>query len=232
VGEIEPEDQAHDLMALLKTQTVAVIKTAPSEDVAVMALYHESLGLLRYAELRVITIIEQLKPAAEDLALIRKLRKTLEWTKKEWTGPIREKLDAVNAAFKILLEPIEQADKITSDKMLAFDREQQRIRQEQENINRLREEAAQKQKELTGEITEVERVEVAPEAPHRIFTEVGTAGQRENWKWQVVDINLVPREYLMINAGMLTPVVKASKGRITIPGVRIYNEPILQVNVR
>ncbi|GAI94168.1 unnamed protein product, partial [marine sediment metagenome] len=52
------------------------------------------------------------------------------------------------------------------------------------------------------------------------------------WKWEVVDFALVPDSYKMINSGVLTPVVKASKGKIEIPGIRIFNEPIIAVNTR
>jgi len=66
----------------------------------------------------------------------------------------------------------------------------------------------------------------------RVQTDLGIAGQRDNWKYEVIDINLVPREYLMINASMLTPIVKASKGKIVIPGIRVFNEPIIAINTR
>ena len=86
---------------------------------------------------------------------------------------------------------------------------------------------------LTGELTKsVNLVEVLPPVPTRTQTDMGTAGMRDNWKWEEIDKNLIPREYLMVNAGMLTPIVKASKGRVVIPGIRIFNQPIIAVTTK
>ena len=207
----------------------ALIKVKPELDLQVMAFYTEALELKRYAEARVIKTLEDMKPANDDLNIIRKLKKNMEARRKEYLAPFQDHVKEVNEAYKNLMEPVDIADKITADKMLAFNREQERIRREQEEINRLRMEAAQKDAALhNGEISEpVNLVEVIPEAPKRTITDIGTTGQRDNWKWEIQDITIVPREYLMVNAGMLTPIVKASKGKISIPGIRIYNEPIL-----
>ncbi len=210
------------------TYTVAV-RVKPETDEQVQSWYNEALGLQKYAEARVIKTVEDLKPANDDLVTIRRLKKLLEEKRKEYVKPLQDHVKSINDSFKTFMEPIEVADKVTSQKILAFTAEQGRIRKEQEEINQLRIEAAQKDAALhNGEISEpVNLVEVIPEVPTTIKTEVGSTGQRDNWKWEVQDINLVPREYLMINVGMLTPVVKASKGKIVIPGIKIYNEPIL-----
>ena len=131
-----------------------------------------------------------------------------------------------------LMEPIEQADKTTRQKILAFQAEQERIRREQEEINRLRMEAARKDAALhNGEISEsVDLVEVVPEAPKRVSTDMGTVGQRMIRKWEVIDFSAVPDEFKLIDAGKITKVVKAGIGSIS--GVRIYEEPILTVNTR
>ena len=87
--------------------------------------------------------------------------------------------------------------------------------------------------ELKGELTEsVNLVEVAPEVPKRVSTDMGTVAQRNNWKWEVIDFTIVPDSYKMINAGVLTPIVKASKGKIQIPGIRIFNEPGIVVTTK
>uniref|UniRef100_A0A6M3KLP9 Uncharacterized protein n=2 Tax=viral metagenome TaxID=1070528 RepID=A0A6M3KLP9_9ZZZZ len=207
----------------------ALIKVKPELDLQVMAFYAEAVKLKEYAEARVITTLEDMKPANDDLNIIRKLKKAMEARRKEYLAPFQDHVKEVNEAYKNLMEPVDMADKITTDKMLAFNREQDRIRREQEEINRLRMEAAQKDAALhNGEISEpVNLVEVIPEAPKRTTTDIGTTGQRDNWKWEVVDFSLVSDDYKIINAGVLTPIVKASKGKISISGIRIYNEPIL-----
>ena len=213
----------------METEITAIIKISPSSDAQVMAFYNEAIGLQRYAEARVIKTTEDMKPANDDLNIIRRLRKMMEEKRKEYVSPLNDHVKVINNTFKTLMEPVEIADKITGDKMLAFNREQDRIRREQEEVNRLRQLAAEKDAALhNGEISEpVNLVEVIPEAPRRISTDMGSSGMRDNWVWKLIDIRLVPVDYLMVNVGVLTPVVKASKGRLTIPGIEIYNEPII-----
>ncbi len=212
----------------------ALVKVRPEIDIQVLSFLAESNRLRDYAEARIITTAEDLKPATNDLSIIAKVKKGMEERRREYIRPLDDHKKAINDAFKMLMLPIETADKVTREKVLAFNAEQDRIRREQEEINRLRMEAAQKDAALhNGEISEpVNLVEVITEVAKRTTTDMGSSGMRDNWKWEVVDINLVPREYLMINAGMLTPIVKASKGKIVIPGVRMFNEPILAVNAR
>lgn len=210
-------------------QAAALVITKPDADPEVIAFYSEALVLQRYAEARVIITAEDMKPANDDLNTIRRLRKAMENKRKDYLSPFQEHVKEVNEAYKRLMAPVEIADKVTSDKMLAFTRAQDHIRSEQEEVNRLRKLAADKDAALhNGEISEsVNLVEVIPEVPRRVQTEMGSSGMRDNWQWEVVDFKLVPDEYKVINAGVLTPMVKATKGRVPIPGIRIYNEPII-----
>lgn len=215
-------------------QSTALVNINPKADSQVVAFYNEALRLEVYARERVIKTTEDLKPATNDLSIIAKVKKGMEERRKEYIRPLQDHVKSINDTFKILMTPIETADKLTRDKMLTFNAEQDRIRREQEEINRLRMEAAQKEAALhEGEITEpVKLVEVIPEAPKRTQTDMGIAGMRDNWKWEVEDFSQVPDAYKMINVGILTPMVKASKGKIPIPGIRMFNEPILAVNTR
>jgi len=128
------------------------------------------------------------------------------------------------------MAPVEEADKITRNKVLAYQAERERIRQEQENINRLRMEAAKKEMELKGELTEsVNLVEVIPETPKHVFADTGSLGVRDNWKLiEVTDFALLPDEYKIADVVKLGKVIRA--GLHTIPGCKIENVPTLAVN--
>jgi hypothetical protein len=220
----EPEGYYHGV----KIET-ALVKIKPEADAEVMAFYIEAVMLRQYAEARVILTNDDLKPANNDLIIIRKVKKAMEEKRKDYLRPFQDHVKETNDAYKALMEPIEQADKITAGKMLAFDAEQKRkIREaeaiEAEKLALARREAELKGGEITVDLTPIEKPEAVPD---RVRTEMGSSGQRDNWKWEVTDISQIPREYLMINAGMLTPIVKASKGKIIIPGIRVYNEPII-----
>ena len=210
-------------------QTTTSIVQIPSPEIIIASLREQASGLLQYATERVVQTAEDVKTATEDLSIIRKSKKLLEEKRKEYVTPLNNQVKLINDTFKLVSDPLNQADKLTTDKMLAYDAEQRRIRREQEAINQEKIDLARREAELNlGEFTvDTTPVVVAPEPPKKIQTDLGTAGQRDNWTWELMDINLVPREYLMVNAGMLTPIVKASKGRIVIPGIKIFNKPFL-----
>ncbi len=211
---------------LVKT-TTALIKISPEADVEVKSFYAEALKLQLYAETRVITTIEDLLPASDDLLLIRRLKRTMEDKRKEYVKPLQDHVKTINDAFKTLMEPIEIADEVTEEKILAFTLKQKLIREEQEKINALRLEAAKKEMELKGELTEsVNLVEVIPEAPKRVHTDIGTVGTMTTWKFEVIDFHILPDEYKLVDAAKLGKVVRA--GLRSIPGVRIYSEDSLR----
>ena len=213
----------------METPTTTLVKITPSADLEVMAFYNDALKLAEYAEKRVIARAEDLKPATDDLSLIAKIKKALEEKRKEYVKPLQDHVKTINDAFEFLMEPIKTADKVTRAKILAFQAQQERIRREQEEINRLRIEAAQKEMELKGELTEpVNLVEVMV-APKIVRTEMGTVGQRLIAKWEVVNFSQVPDEFKIIDSAKVTKLVK---GGGTIPGIRVWQEPILAVNTR
>jgi len=217
----------------METQTTTLIKIAPSSDSEVQAFYNQALQLREYAEARVIATFEDLMPATIDLSLIAKIKKGIEEKRKEYVQPLQFHVKEINDAFKALMEPIETADKITRQKILAFNAEQDRIRREQEEVNRLRMEAAQKEMELKGELTEsVDLVEVSPEAPKRTITDMGTAGMRDNWTYEVIDFALLPNEYKIVDTTMLNIIAKKYHDQKQISGVRFFNKPILAVKAR
>lgn len=92
----------------------------------------------------------------------------------------------------------------------------------------MRMEAAQAEMELKGELTEsVKVIEVTPEPPAHYRTESGTLGKFMVKKWELVDFNLVPGEYKMLNEVLIGKLVRS--GIKTIPGIRIYEEETLRI---
>lgn len=210
----------------------ALIKVAPERDEAILKLYAEANNLLNYATAREIHIVEDLKPATDDLALISKVRKALEEKKKEYVGPIRAHLDAFNDAFKRFIEPLVQADQINRHKVLAFNAEIARKRAEAEAIEAEKLSLAQREAALNGGEITVDLTPVAKpdEAPRRVSTGMGTASTMVIRKYRVVDFSKLPDQYKIENSALLNKVVKA--GIPEIPGVEIYTEETLRVNNR
>lgn len=212
-----------------KPETAVALR--PGEDIEAQGYHKEAVKALEYAEMRVIATVEDVKMATDDLSIISKLKKAMEKKKREHLDPLREKADAIRETYSTLMDPIFAADKITRDKMLSFSKEQERIRATEEEINRKRMEAAQEEMKLKGELSKpVNLIEVSPEPLKRVSTSMGTTGQRLIRKWEVVNSAEVPDDYKIVDAGKVNKVVKA--GIPSIPGIRIWEEPIITVNTK
>lgn len=215
---------------MAELQETAIIHVRPDADPRVTALYQEGVRLQQYAEARIIESDQDIKDATDDLSIIAKLKKAIEEKRKEYVVPIGDYLKAVNETFKQFTEPLNQADAITRRKVLDYRAEQERIRLEQEKINRLREEAARAEMQLKGELTEpVGLLKVQDEAPARYRTDSGTLGTGKVWKFEVVDFSLLPNDYKVADIVKIRKVVIAGA---TIPGVRAWQEESLRVTTR
>ncbi len=230
ISEIKLEaDYPHQDSGISGNVVTTLLLGKPESNPEIQAFYQQALALRDFAIARVILTNEDLEPANDDLILIRRVKKAMDEKRKEYLKPFQDHVKETNEAYKTLMQPIEEADTVTAGKMLTFGAEQERKIREAEAIEADKLALARREAELnSGEITvDLTPIKKPEPVPDRIRTGMGMSSQRDNWQWEIVDINQVPREYLMVNAGMLTPIVKASKGRLTIPGIRIYNKPII-----
>ena len=214
--------------AEVKVVEMTDLALRPGEDIEAHGQYEEAVKLLEYAKKRVIASLEDNKAANDDLSLIAKIKKAMEAKKKEYLGPLTEQIEAVRATYTYLMTPILEAQKLTKDKMLAYDAGQERIRNEQIEINRKRNEAAVAEMKLNGELSEsVNEVEVAPEPAKQVSTAMGTSGKRDNWEYEIVDMDAIPREYMMPDLVMLNAIAKKYHDGKPVPGIRFFNKPII-----
>ena len=211
-------------------QETALIQVRPDADPRVLALYQEGTKLRDYARARVIASDDDVKTATDDLSVIAGLKKAIEIKRKEYTGPINEHLKSVNAAFGTFTDPLNEADTVNRQKVLAYRAELERQRREQDRINQLRAEAARAEMELKGELTEpVGLVQVAEEAPARYRTETGTLGAVKTWEIEVVDFAALPDQYKVADMVKIRKVFQAG---VAIPGVRGWQKEGLRVTAR
>jgi len=205
---------------------LAVVK--PEADTQVMALYQQAISLRNFAEARIITCNDDLKPANDDLISIRKVKKAIEERRKEYLKPFQDHIKETNDAYKTFMEPIEQADQITAGKMLAFNTEQRRKIREAEAIETEKLDIARREMKLNGEITvDLTPVEKPEDVPDRVISDMGSSGQRNNWTFAVVDFALVPDEYKMLDSAKVGKLVRA--GMRNIPGLDIFNKPSIAI---
>ena len=214
-------------------ENTALLRIDPKNDESVIALYNEANKLLEYANARIIATLEDTKLATNDLSLIAKLRKAMESKRKDYLQPFQEHVKEVNDAYKTLMAPIETADIVTRQKVMAYQREQSRIAAEQEEINRLRMEAAHKEAALNnGEISEAVSLVEVQEVQKKVNAEMGSLGTAKIWKFEVIDKALVPEDYKLVDMVKVGSVVRATKGTINIPGIKVIVTEGLRVTTR
>ncbi len=237
----EEEEVAGEIVKL--TETIAEIQGAPKpetaitlrpgEDLEARGYFEEALKLQEYAEGRVIATVEDVKLANDDLSLISKLKKAMDAKRKSLLDPLKLQADAIRETYTFLMAPVLEASKIYRDKMLAYNAEQERVRKVQEEINRKRQEAAEQEMKLKGELSEsVNLVEVTPEVSKSVSTDMGASGQRDMWKYEVVDFAQLPDAFKMVDNAQLSAIAKRHHDQKQVPGVRFYNEPIIANRAR
>ena len=225
------EDEVREIIPEEEVMVTSIIQL-PTPEMAILSLQSQAQQLLAYAERRVIISDNEAKVSTNDLSIIALAKKALEEKRKEYTTPLNDNLKYINNTFKLVSDPLNQADKITRDKILAYRAEQERKRKEAEEINRQKIELARREAELNnGEFTvDITPVEVAPVQPKHINAELGTAGQAMIRKWDVSNFSQVPDEYKMVDSTKIGKVVRA--GIPSIPGIKIWEEPTLRVTTR
>ena len=197
---------------------------------------------------RPVTVQVEYDVASETRARIRAMAKSIEAKRVEITRPMNESLDAVNALFKKPLSILKEAEKKLAENILEFQKEQERIRQAQEDRLRREEEARAKAErdklllraqkaEDKGKSERAEEliakaggVAVAPVMVARTFEKNVGFKTRKVWKHEIVDINLVPRRFMIVDEVELRvaymAAIASGGADVSIPGVRIYQEEI------
>jgi len=201
----------------------------PGEDIEVHGYYKESMKLLKYAKDMVIATGEDAKVANDDLVVMSRVKKFMEDKRKGYLTPLKEQEDAIRATYDYLMEHILAAYNITRAKLTAFKVEQVRIAKEAEEVNRQAMEVARKQAALNnGEFT-VDLTPVVPQtAPKLTRTDLGTSGLVDNWKYRIVNLALLPREYMMPDDVMLKATATKYHADKVVEGVEFFNEPFVR----
>jgi len=146
-----------------------------------------------------------------------------------FSDPKKKAADAHKAivnAEKAMLAPVEtriNALKVATTRWYAA--EQQRIAAEEEKARK----EAESMAALAAEAEESGDSETAQEAiiaatlaqaTVSVMPKSKGTAMRELWSAVVVDPSLVPREYLIVNQKALDALARATKGSVTIPGVK------------
>jgi len=212
-------------------------------------LQTQALTTVERATALVVSNLETRALAAELGRTVAGLYKQAE----EWFAPLKSAAARAHkeicAKENEVLEPLKTAKQYLSQQIGTFDQEQEKARQAEER--RLQEEtriqaaeAAKRAAEETaindaialeaqGDKKGAEAVLANP-APQEVYVppvvvpratpKAAGVSSVQTWKWRVTDINLVPREYMMLDEKAVNGVVKAMKNKTSIPGIEVYPE--------
>lgn len=194
----------------------------------------------------VISNQEQYESAAGILKQVKLRYNELDKQRKEITTPLDVAKKAVMDLYRKPLELLESGEKLIKKAMVSYTEEQEKIaREKQKELQRLADiEAEKERKKLeakiaraeasgnTGKLADlqeqkemIETVVVPVIAPQ--VDKVSGISFSENWKAEVIDFSKLPDEYKLPNQTMLDKMAKATKGSITIAGVRFYSEKVV-----
>ncbi|GAH61866.1 unnamed protein product, partial [marine sediment metagenome] len=63
-------------------------------------------------------------------------------------------------------------------------------------------------------------------------TDMGSSGMVDHWKYEIIDLKLIPREYMLPDSVLLGNTAKKYHDQKEVPGVRFYNEPYRATRAR
>lgn len=137
--------------------------------------------------------------------------------------------------LKADVDPIKTARQYGNGQLSDYDTEQKRLA----NLEALRLQAEQRKRDDNEKMQLAELAEKAGEtalaaeildtpstAPvvvvQKDVPKVSGLSYREDWKFEVTDHKLIPREYLMIDDSKIGKIVRALKQTTNIPGIRVF----------
>jgi hypothetical protein len=196
--------------------------------------------------------------ASEILLAIAAMRREIAETFKPMKDAAYKAHRVICDQEKMLDTPLAQAEFAIKGQIGSFVQEQQRLAREAEE--RAREEARLAAEEESRRRTQEQAIEqaidleargnleaaeavlaapapvpvryVAPAAVAPQVAQVKGVATRFEWDFRIVDFNKIPREYLMVNEAAIRSVVKATKGKIDIPGVEAYEKTVVAASRR
>jgi len=162
--------------------------------------------------------------------------------------PLNDHVKVVNDAFKRILAPVQEADRALRQKLLGYTRQQQQLAAQKaaeaeaarlESEARLREaerlEAAGKPvvaEQMLEKAVESEAVAKAAQVeavrpPTTVRTEAGTSSVKRVWTFRLVNLDMVPTEYVTLDEGRVREALR--QGVREIPGLEIFQDEQLAV---
>ncbi len=206
-----------------------------TEVIEIQPIEAEIITTEQHAYQIAVTSPESYQDAGSMLVRYKDLKKTIEAyfkplkeaAHKSWKGICNresEELDKLNPGIKYL-----------TSQMTAYSLEQEKIRQAEEDRLRLEQQKRIEEEKLEAallaeqagakeeaEAILTEEVFMPPPIVESVTPKVSGLGMATTWKWRLIDVNRIPREYLMVDTVKINGVVRAMKDKAEIPGIEVY----------
>lgn len=186
---------------------------------------------------------------------VKQWEKRIEEKRKELVGPLNDQVKRINEYAKKISVPIDETVAHIDGQLKAFERELERVRQEEgkkalEAKLKAEEEARLKIQAQYDEAQTVAMFQQAPEVAEQTMAKAESeaqriefetskqykdalrdikankvAGVRKIWRYEIIDPAQVPTAFLMVNESAISAAVKS--GARSIQGVRIYEDTII-----
>lgn len=163
----------------------------------------------------------------------KKIETLIEDKRKEITKPLLDEKKQIDDFAKSVTAELNAAVKDLRAQILKYEQEQERIRQEE--LRRLEAERRAREEELRRQMAEAHRVDpvvvqelqnlksqqavAVAETPKNSITKV--------WSYEIVEIGIIPREFLMPDDAKIKAAVRA--GIRDIPGIIIFQKDQLVI---
>lgn len=182
-----------------------------------MDVAQETKDALRVLRDFTIETEEDVEFAVGELESVKAFWDELEKKRTAITKPMNAALRETNKLFKEPQGLLKELEALWKEKLV-----ERKVVQEQERQRLL---------EAAGDAEDADDAREALIAAGDV-ADPGGVSFRDNWTFEVVDAELVPREYLMVDEKAIASVVKGLKEKTDIPGVRVFNKPIVAAKSR
>lgn len=182
---------------------------------------------------RKVTDETTLSVAAEVLAEVEWVIRHAESTRLDLGKPYRDYSDKLGVEFKELVSPLGGIAEKLNEEITSFQvKRQEEVDKERARLQKLadrRQERENKKAERLGRDPIIHTPPEIPDAPKTIkLAGGGSIQSKDNWTYEIVDEDELPRELMQPNKGAINKRVKA--GDRNIPGLRIYNAGTTAMN--
>ncbi len=206
------------------------IQKAPTNGLEIIASAKQQIDALAIACKNIIIYDDETLERGKTLAKeARKIEQFIEEKRKEVTKPLLDRKKQIDDFAKQLTNELNNAVKPLRSQIQKYEEEKERRRLEE--LRRIEEERRRQEEELrvaqakgdTAQIAKIQEISEL-EAKEAELSEKSSS-LRMVWTFEIVNIELVPREYLVLDETAVRRAIQS--GEREIPGLRIYQKPSL-----